>query len=388
MKWPLIAISDFCQTGSGTTPSRKKSEYFNGDIPWVKSGELRETNIIKTEEHVSQIALKETSLKIAPKGAILVAMYGATVGRVGRLSIDACTNQAICHVVPDGNKACPNYVYYAIRSKTKDLIRLGVGGAQPNISQQKIKSFKIPLPPLDEQKRIAAILDLADALRRLRQRAIDRLNTLGQSIFHEMFGDPITNSKGWPEVRFSEACEINPTRKFRENENIKVSFLPMASVSENADISNEEERDLNEVKKGFTYFEREDVLLAKITPCFENRKSVIVRDTKHQLGFGSTEFHVLRPNDHLMADTILQIVRNPTFMKLGERNMTGSAGQKRVPTSFLKEIKIPVLPISLQKEFSKRQSEIQNSLKSLTVSQKKADMFFSSLQQRAFRGDV
>ena len=97
-----VPISEFCRTGSGTTPPRSNADaYYGGGIPWVKSGELREGEISKTEETVTELALQETPLKVAPAGALLVAMYGATVGRVGILKVPATTNQAICHIVPD-----------------------------------------------------------------------------------------------------------------------------------------------------------------------------------------------------------------------------------------------------------------------------------------------
>ena len=102
MKWPLLQVGDFCKTGSGGTPSREKEQiYYGGSIPWVKSGELREAEVCRAEESITDLALIESSAKLVPKGAVLVAMYGATVGRVGILGIEAATNQAICHVIPD-----------------------------------------------------------------------------------------------------------------------------------------------------------------------------------------------------------------------------------------------------------------------------------------------
>src|SRR4028118_486846 len=137
MKTLCLPISAFCKTGSGTTPSRNKYErYFNGSIPWVKSGELRESIITDTEESVTEEALAETSLKIAPKGSVLVAMYGANVGRVGILGINATTNQAVCYLIPEKDKADSRYVFHALQQKLPEFISRSVGGAQPNISQQ------------------------------------------------------------------------------------------------------------------------------------------------------------------------------------------------------------------------------------------------------------
>lgn len=212
MIWPVVELQAVCQTGSGTTPSRERSDYYGGSIPWVKSGELRETEILRSEEHVTTTALNETSLKLVPRGALLVAMYGATVGRVGLLGIEATTNQAVCHVIPDRSRVDIRYMFHLLQSRASELVARGVGGAQPNISQGTVKQLKIPLPPLEEQKRIAAILDQADALRRLRRRALERLNALGQAIFHEMF--VAGEVDGWPVKSIDEVTENARTGPF------------------------------------------------------------------------------------------------------------------------------------------------------------------------------
>lgn len=193
-----LRISEFCKTGSGGTPSRRKSEFYtDGTILWVKSGELRENIILDTSEKITEEAIQKSSAKIVPKGSLLLAMYGATVGRLAFLGIDATTNQAICNIQPDEDIAFPKYLYYALLNKVPEFLSLATGGAQPNISQTLIKDTKILLPPLKEQKRIAAILDKADAIRRKRQQAIDLTDQLLRSVFLDMFGDPVTNPKGW-----------------------------------------------------------------------------------------------------------------------------------------------------------------------------------------------
>ena len=204
-------LSDFCATGSGGTPSRSKLDryYEGGTIPWIKSGELRESVIKHAEEYVTDAALRESSIKLVPCGAILLAMYGATVGRLGILGIEATTNQAVCHIVPDPRVADTQYLYRALSSQVPSLISMGVGGAQPNINQGIIKGLVVPLPPLPEQRRIAAILDQADALRAKRREALAQLDRLTQSIFIEMFGDPVSNPKGWPDaLTLGEVADI------------------------------------------------------------------------------------------------------------------------------------------------------------------------------------
>ena len=165
MTWDKLAIGDFCRTGSGGTPSRKSaSRYFGGNIPWVKSGELREGVITQTEETITELAVIESSAKFIPKGALLVAMYGATIGRVAKLGIDATSNQAVCHILPDESLADMQYMFHALQAQFPHWLGKGVGGAQPNISQEIIKNTVIPLPPLAEQRRIAAILDKASRI--------------------------------------------------------------------------------------------------------------------------------------------------------------------------------------------------------------------------------
>ena len=177
---PVARIGDFCRTGSGSTPSRSQMEryYEGGAIPWVKSGELREGLIVETGEHVTDAALQETSVKLVPAGAILLAMYGATVGRLAILGVEATTNQAVCHIVPDAKAADTRYLYWAIAAQVPAIVAMGVGGAQPNISQSLVKDLWVPLPPLPEQRRIAAILDQADALRAKRREALAQLDSL------------------------------------------------------------------------------------------------------------------------------------------------------------------------------------------------------------------
>lgn len=201
-----VRIADFCKTGSGGTPSRSQTEryYEGGIIPWIKSGELREAVINNAAEYVTEAALKESSIKLVPAGAILLAMYGATVGRLGILGIEATTNQAVCHIIPDPDVADTRYIFHAISSRVPDLIAMGVGGAQPNISQTIIKDLAIPLPTIPEQIRIAAILDQADALRVKRRNTLVQLDGLTQAIFIEMFGEPATNPKGWRTKQLAE----------------------------------------------------------------------------------------------------------------------------------------------------------------------------------------
>ncbi|MBW7868436.1 MAG: restriction endonuclease subunit S [Brumimicrobium sp.] len=156
--WEIRKLGEVCFTTSGGTPSRKVSSYYQGDIPWVKSGELDKGLITKTEEYISEKAIENSSAKIFPKGTLLIALYGATIGKLGFLGIDAATNQAICGIFKNDVIDLKLLKYYLFHKRNK-LIAQGAGGAQPNISQTILKDLDIPLPPIPEQHRIVAKIE-------------------------------------------------------------------------------------------------------------------------------------------------------------------------------------------------------------------------------------
>ncbi|PLN74092.1 restriction endonuclease, partial [Klebsiella quasipneumoniae] len=142
----------------------------------------------------------------------------------------------------------------------------------------------------------------------------------------------------WPMVKLGDVCTINPRLPKNTNPEQEVTFLAMAAVSEKGEILSQETRILHETKKGFTYFERGDVLLAKITPCFENGKATLTNSLNTQIGFGSTEFHVLRAIPELiLPEYVFYLIWNEKFRIAATKEMTGSAGQKRVSADYLKE---------------------------------------------------
>ena len=169
-----------------------------------------------------------------------------------------------------------------------------------------------------------------------------------------MFGKLGNHHKDWKIAKFENFCEINPNKKSIENieDSTEVSFIPMAAVSEKGEIDTSEIKTYSEVKKGFTSFSDKDVLFAKITPCMENGKGAVAEGLKNNLGFGSTEFHVLRPKQELCDSYWLYYLMSlPEFRKKAELNMKGSAGQKRVPANFLAKFEISLPPIGLQKVY-------------------------------------
>lgn len=156
--WQTKKLSDVCNTGAGGTPLKSHKDYYeNGNIPWLRSGEVCQKEIIKSELLITEKGLKNSSAKIFPKDTVLIAMYGATAGQVGILRFEATTNQAICGVLPNKN-ILPEFIYFFFLLEKENLIKQATGNAQPNISQIKIKNTQIPILTLPEQRRIVKIL--------------------------------------------------------------------------------------------------------------------------------------------------------------------------------------------------------------------------------------
>ena len=159
---PSVKIADCCITVSGGTPNTKKIEYYDGgDIPWLSSGEINQGYIFSTDKYITQLGLENSSAKWVPANSVVIAMYGATAGKVGFIKIPLTTNQAVCTLLPnDGFESL--YLYYATLSKTSWMISQCRGAAQPNISQSIIRSMEIPMATIDEQKQFCKLLTQAD----------------------------------------------------------------------------------------------------------------------------------------------------------------------------------------------------------------------------------
>ena len=155
--WCLTTLGSIGNWQSGATPSRLQKEYYGGIIPWLKTGDLNDGIITNIPEFITEKALAETSVKLNPSGSVLIAMYGATIGKVGILSFPATTNQACCACVD--YKLEQMYLFYFLLANRENFIRMGGGGAQPNISKEKIINTVISLPPLEEQHRIVAKIE-------------------------------------------------------------------------------------------------------------------------------------------------------------------------------------------------------------------------------------
>ena len=187
-EWPMVSLGKLLKASSGGTPSRRTSTYYlGGNIPWLKSGEINQKTLLYSEEHITDSGLENSSAKIFPAGTVLVAMYGATAGKVGLLKIDAATNQAVCGILPS-NSMIPEFLFYYLGGQERELIRFRVGGAQPNISQGIIRSLPVPFPPIAAQESVVAAIEAEQALVAGNRELVDRFERKIQAAIARVWG--------------------------------------------------------------------------------------------------------------------------------------------------------------------------------------------------------
>lgn len=198
--WNMTVLGKVAKWSSGGTPPRKNPQYYEGDIAWIKTGDLGEKFITQTSEYITQEAINNSSAKLFPKGSVALAMYGATIGKTSILGIDATTNQACAVAIPNDDLN-NEFLYYLLLSEKDNFILKGQGGAQPNISQTIIKEHPVCIPPLAEQTQIVQQVEhyfaKADQLENHIKSALENINHMTQSLLHQAFIGNLT--KEWRE---------------------------------------------------------------------------------------------------------------------------------------------------------------------------------------------
>lgn len=227
------------------------------------------------------------------------------------------------------------------------------GGVNYFINWGTLSNYEFELPDILTQKEIADKAWAAYRLKESYKRLLAATDEMVKSRFIEMFGNPLSQVQRYPLEKLGDCCVLNPRRpSISLSDTDMISFVPMPSVSENGYLQDVADEEYGKVKKGFTYFENNDVLFAKITPCMENGKGAIAQELTNGIGMGSTEFHVLRPIEGKSNSYwLLVLTRMPIFRERASKNMSGTGGQKRVGAPFLDNFMVGLPPIEEQNRF-------------------------------------
>lgn len=346
---------------AGGTPQTDNDKFWANEdekgIHWVAIRDMSNQEFVNTTDKKITIAgLSDKGLKILKRGTLIYSIF-ASLGKVSTLEIDATTNQAILGLIT--SKRIQNtFLKYYLRDLEEPLIALSNANTQNNLNSTIVKNIDIAIPEdTKEQKSITNFLDkkitdinnllkrdkhLIELLNEKRIALINHVVTKGpnpKAKFKDSGIDWIGKiPEGWEVRRIRFNCMVNPSgKKGLSNTKTKVNFLPMDKVTEDGTYDLESEAEYQEVSSGYTYFENNDVILAKITPCFENGKGAFIENLKQGFGFGTTEFHVFRCFNNCNPKYIYYLTKTHLFRLTGEAFMEGAAGQKRVSTDFVKD---------------------------------------------------
>ena len=337
------------------------STFVDGD--WIESKDQSELGIrliqtgnvgngfFKDKEDKSRYISEETfenlhCTEIYP-GDILVSRLPDPIGRACIIpqGIGRTITAVDCTIIRLKDIILPDYfiAYTMTPSYAAQINEVTTGTTRRRVSRANLGNILIPCPSIAKQQQFVAIAKQADKSKFVSFK----------SQFIEMFGNPLSSKQKNELKKLGECCSINPRRpNITLHDTDKVSFVPMSAVSEDGHLLDILDEEYGKVKKGFTYFENNDVLFAKITPCMENGKGAIAHGLTNGIGMGSTEFHVLRPINKISSPYwLLALTQMPVFRERAAKNMSGTGGQKRVAAAYLEHFMVGVPSIEEQRHF-------------------------------------
>ncbi len=359
--WKTSKIDDLAAVTSGGTPSRKIDKYWKGEVNWLKSQEVRDRFVYSTEEKISKEAMENSSAdKLYDPGTVVIALYGATAAEVATLKTTSTMNQALAAL--QGHKGqCDNpFLFYTLLASKERLLLSTAGAAQQNLYLGTIRQFVVPAPRYDEQLRIGSILSQFDELIENKKRQNEVLEEAAIALFRSWFlnfdhfkdGDFLDTElgktpEGWKIDRTTRIVEFDPRVSLTEGQ--EYPFVAMESVSTKSMAC---EYSFKRFEGSGVKFQGGDTLLARITPSLENGKTAFAWFLDNdQIGFGTTEFIVMRPSDRDFEEFVYLLARTSSFREHAISSMSGSTGRQRVEKEALEAFKIAIPPQPVNQEF-------------------------------------
>lgn len=376
MSWKIKRLADICDIKLGKTPSRSDKSYWDdnklGSNIWVSIADLSRLNTRFISDSKEYITDKGASLFNPVKAGTLLMSFKLSIGKLAYANCDLYTNEAIVALPIKNNKEInSDFLYYYLQhydweKETENDIKL----KGKTLNKSKLSEIKIPVPSMELQTKIVEKLDsiFLELDKAILATDANRKNSdaLFQSYINKIFEKNYDNSK-----RLKDCCLIKPPKSDLRNldDLLEVSFMPMEALGVNSKIAiPNQSRKLSEVSGSYTYFAEGDVLLAKITPCFENGKLGIANQLKNKIGFGSSEYIVFRPMNDVDSNWLYYFLNRNEFRFNGAKHMSGAVGHKRVTKEFIEDTILPLPSLVKQKELVSHIENIFAFTKSLELS--------------------
>lgn len=338
-RYEHVRLGEICliERGASPRPIQRFITDSEDGVNWVKIGDAGTNDkfIRFTKEKIKPEGASK-SRRVIPGDFLL--SNSMSFGRPYIMATDGCIHDGWLLLREDNSRIIKDYLYWTLSSDHvyRQFKRAATGGVVNNLNSQLVREVDIPLPPIDIQREVVAEIECY-------QKIIDGARQVVQN-----YQPRIAMRLEWPLRRITEISEVNPKKSQLtiSDQALSVSFVPMSDLHENEMFFQaKEEKAIGEVLKQYTYFQNDDVLIAKVTPCFENGKAGIARNLVNGIGFGSSEFYVIRADkQQVLPEWIYLHVATPAFRTHGANRMTGTGGLQRVPRDVLAEWQIPVPP--------------------------------------------
>lgn len=391
-----VKLSALCKMQSGGTPSRSNLDYYEGDFPWAKISDLEKSDdgyIYKTEEHITQEALQSINNRQFQPGTLLLAMYGS-VGKTAITKIHLTTNQAILGInIIDDTVLDIKYLKYWFSTIKERLLNRAVGAALPNISLGIVKDLEIPLPTLLQQKKIANILDAADVLRQNDKALIAKYDELTQALFLDMFGDPVSNPKGFELSTVGIQCNVKggkrvPKEEKLVSENTGFPYIKAGNIKSGKVTLKDLEYLLPQTREKLKRYivEKGDVC---ITVVGANIGDIgIVPEELHLANLTENANKILIKDKLILNNYYLAKYLQMDFVQKNISAKTMAVGVPKLALFRIEQIELLIPPIALQRQYEERVAVIEEQKAIAQKSLEHSESLFNSLLQKAFKGEL